>query len=125
MIRFMFSGFSLLFILLFSFPSLAKTQDDIRITIRCSNLPLEKALPIVEEKSGCHLIYSEDDFDKKILVSISAQNELLTSVLNKILLKAGLQYKMMENKSVIISRIEKKEPYISISGIIKDNKENP
>ena len=122
MIRFMFSGFSLLFILLLSFPSLAKTQEDIRITIRCSNLPLEKALPMVEEKSGCHFIYSEDDLDKKNLVSISAQNELLTSVLNKMLSKAGLQYKMMENKSVIISRIEKKEAYISISGIIKDNK---
>ncbi len=95
---------SLLLLLGFCLQSAANgySQGDIKISLHLAEVPLNAALSAVERKSGFRIFYSNEDIPDNLRISVSAKNRELLDVLSEILQGTGLNYKVLDNKAIIL-----------------------
>ena len=87
---------------LLSFSLCMSAQSQI-ISVNIKNQPLDKALQIITEKADLKLAYSKEFIDVNKTVSISASNERLDKVLNTLLKKLHIGYRI-QNGSLLLYR---------------------
>jgi TonB-linked SusC/RagA family outer membrane protein len=100
------------------------SQEDVKFSISLDNVKLNKALSLIQKKTGFRIFYSDDDLPSRT-VNIKGDDLLLSDVLSKILAPSGLSYRILENKAVVISPVRSVEAVIHISGRVTDNKGQP
>jgi TonB-linked SusC/RagA family outer membrane protein len=100
---------------------------DVRVTLHARQVPLEKFFKLVEKQTNYHFFYSATfiDVDKK--VDVQAQNEMLNSVLDRLLPALGLGYKIINEKVISITATSSKKnlPRQTITGRVLDDKNQP
>jgi len=101
------------------------SQGDMKISLNLTEVKLNKALTIIEKKSGYRIFYSDDDLPAATIVSIKAQDVLLSEILGKILTETGLKFSILENKAIVLSPVDKIEAIIQVSGKVSDSKGLP
>ncbi|MDE5942016.1 MAG: TonB-dependent receptor plug domain-containing protein, partial [Muribaculaceae bacterium] len=65
---------------------------DNKVTIDVSNVTLESVLRAIEKQTDYRFFYSKEAVDVKTRVNVKAQNEPVTSLLDRILPKQGISY---------------------------------
>jgi TonB-linked SusC/RagA family outer membrane protein len=73
-----------------------------KITINLSNVPLKHVLSALQKESSYRFLYNTRLIDEKQLISISAANEDVTSILDKLFGSTSISYKIVD-KQIILS----------------------
>jgi TonB-linked SusC/RagA family outer membrane protein len=106
----------------------ALAQEDIlkaKISINVENIPLNEAFSKLEGQTGASFLYSSSiPLEKK--VSVKAVNELLESVLDRLLSPLELQFLVVDNKIVVRAKQKdnKEKPLGTITGKVTDLQTN-
>ena len=109
-----------LFILVACLQVSAKTYSQDQITVNLQSADLKKALTLIERKSDYHFLYSEAVIANKPKIDLNVRDAEITSVLDKILVANGINYRILNNNLVVLkadadnSKIE--IPDIRVSG---------
>lgn len=82
----------LLVLLMLSFGVAGYAAADNKVTIDVSNVTLESVLRAIEKQTDYRFFYSKEAVDVKTRVNVKAQNEPVTSLLDRILPKHGISY---------------------------------
>ncbi|MDP4204912.1 MAG: TonB-dependent receptor [Bacteroidota bacterium] len=78
-----------------------------RISLRIQNQNLQETFKIIEKKSGYYFFYKDNDLNKQIKVNLNAKDETLGFILEKVLEKTNLDYKIVNQYIVINARANK------------------
>ncbi|MEO8886143.1 MAG: SusC/RagA family TonB-linked outer membrane protein, partial [Mucilaginibacter sp.] len=119
---------TLFFILIFNIGAFADVYSQTKISLDFKNTNLSKVLSTIEHESSYHFAYSNGNTPADKKVSIFADNESITDVLDKILDGLNLGYKVMDNNLIVIAPLNKLADYtaneqaaaIKISGLVTD-----
>lgn len=103
-------------ILFFSINSLAKTYSQSKITLKAKALELKKVLNLIEKQSSYHFLFSDRKLQTDKKVDISAENEDVLVVLNKILSNFGFTYYELSNQLIVITASAEKTDKIRVTG---------
>jgi TonB-linked SusC/RagA family outer membrane protein len=109
-----------LFILLACLQVSAKTYSQDKITVNLQSADLKKALTVIERKSDYHFLYNEAIIANKPKIDLNVKDAEITSVLDKILVANGINYRILNNNLVVLKADADKNkieiPDIRVSG---------
>jgi TonB-linked SusC/RagA family outer membrane protein len=91
-----------LFILLACIQVSAKTYSQDRITVNLQSADLKKALTVIERKSDYHFLYNEAIIANKPKIDLNVRDAEITSVLDKILVANGINYRILNNNLIVL-----------------------
>lgn len=91
-----------LFILLACLQVSAKTYSQDKITVNLQSADLKKALTVIERKSDYHFLYNEAIIANKPKIDLNVKDAEITSVLDKILVANGINYRILNNNLVVL-----------------------
>ena len=91
-----------LFILLACIQVSAKTYSQDRITVNLQSADLKKALTVIERKSDYHFLYNESVIANKPKIDLNVKDAEITTVLDKILVANGINYRILNNNLVVL-----------------------
>jgi TonB-linked SusC/RagA family outer membrane protein len=81
------------------------------LTLTMSDVTLEKVLSRVEHHAKVRFAYSRDVVRLAETVSVTAKNEALSSVLDRLLAPLGIQYQVL-NGQILLSKVKKETSFI-------------
>jgi len=120
-------------LLLFSmtFFCLILSAQDVKITINVENETIKSILNEIEKKSNYTFVYSSTQIDTKRKLSISARNEKVESVIQRLCTQAGLSYSIEGKRVVLTQKLTVVEPVkgdkkeIQVKGKVLDDENLP
>jgi len=112
-------------ILVFNLNSFAKTYSQTRITLDVHGAELKKVLGLIEKQSDYHFLFSDRRLPADKKVDVSAKNEDVLKVLNRMLTDAGFAYYELNNKLIVITQAGGGQVTIPISGRVISDKGVP
>lgn len=89
------------------------------ISLKADNIPLQKALSEIENRAKVRFAYSRSLIPVDEKVSITAQNELLSTVLDRLLLPLQIEYRST-NDQIVLKRNRKKTTFLYPTEIIRE-----
>ena len=92
------------FVLLCCLHVSAGVVSQTKVTLRLDKVELKKALATIEKKSSYRFLYNEALINADLRVSLNANNEEVTSVLDKIFTGTSVTYQVMENFLVVLKQ---------------------
>lgn len=92
------------FMLLLAMQISAKDFAQNTITLNLKGTTLEKVFKAVEKQTPYRFFYSDDVVPVNMPVTISVQEASLDAVMNKILAGSSFTWKLLDGKSVIVSK---------------------
>ncbi len=114
-------AFFLFFICLFCANVAGFSQT--RISINAANVSVRNVIREIESKSDYTFFYNEDFTDIEKIISYTANNELVVDVLKNIAKKTGLNFNVLGNKLVVVTKeIQVKQ---KITGKVTNEKAEP
>ncbi|MGB8191688.1 MAG: TonB-dependent receptor [Chitinophagaceae bacterium] len=116
------------FLLLFGLHVSAGVVSQTRVTLKLDKVELKKALAAIEKKSSYRFLYNEALLRNDIRISLNANNEEVTSVLDKILNGTPVTYQLLENYLVVLKQAgsaASEIPDIRISGRVTGPNNDP
>lgn len=87
-----------------------------KLTVRFKNATIKEALSTIEQKADCRFFYSDNQLPASTLVNIKVKDTPLASILEDLFAGTALNYKMLDNRVIIISRSLKEAQLKKISG---------
>jgi TonB-linked SusC/RagA family outer membrane protein len=89
---------------------------------------LEKVFDEIEKQSDYQIFYNKADVDDQVVVDIAVKKAGIEALLDQILGKLGLKYKIL-NENIVISKEVQKQPgskqLLEIHGIVTDDNKSP
>lgn len=104
--------------------SLAQRQQ---VTLNLKNVSLYELFNQIKEQTGLRFLYNTEQLDGLANVSVQAQNEKVSDVLNKVFFGKALTYDcdgevvIVKKREVLLQSVEEKK----ISGKVTDSRNNP
>lgn len=105
------------------------SYSQVKIDINVQNISVEELFKEIQNKSEYIFFYKDDVIDKKLRISISLKDALLTDILSKSFNNTDIGFSISD-RQVIIKTIERKEiplpisikvqPKFAVSGVISD-----
>ena len=115
-------GLALVLLALSSFTTSATAQ--VRVTLNFTNAPATEVFQEIKNQTQSSVVYNMSDLDLRKTISIKAQNEELSSVLDKILSPLGLTYSMNNNNIVVTKKVAATDTRV-ITGVVTDSSNEP
>jgi hypothetical protein len=116
----------LLFLSVFSF-FIASAQNP-SVTISLKEKPILEFFKQVEKQSNYNFVYSNEVVSDTLTISVNVSSTPLFEVLKKVLQKKNLQFKIVSNNLIVVSRADKEteveKQLYSFYAIVKDVKQN-
>src|SRR6202790_117609 len=119
---FMKCSFLLVFVPLFRFTANASGQTT--VSIHMKNVEISKVFSILEKETGFHFLFNSRLPAMHKLVDVDADNAEINQVLNSIFAGTNLQYKMLDNKLIVISSNETGQD-ITVTGKVTNENNEP
>jgi TonB-linked SusC/RagA family outer membrane protein len=114
-------SFLLAFVALIRFTANASGQTT--VSIHMKNVEISKVFSILEKQSGYHFLFNSRLPAMHKLVDVDVDNAEISQVLNSIFAGTNLQYKMLDNKLIVISSNEADQDIIVTGKITNENNE--
>lgn len=115
-------AFVFLLIFGFSFSIFAQKQnnpEEKRVTLSLKNQTVVQVFKAIQSSTGLSFIYNDKDFSGVERLDVNAKNEKVKDLLNRLFSKMQITFEFVDNTVVVRSA-----GIISISGIVKDKKNN-
>lgn len=110
-------------LLVCTFGANAASYSQTRISITAKDASVRNVIREIESKSDFTFFYNEDFIDLNQKITYSAENEPVASVLAKVSDQTGLDFKMLENNLVVITKEDLNTT--KITGKVTDEKGDP
>ncbi len=95
---------AILFIVLFSTQSFAKSYGQQHISLQLEKVQLKKVFKAIENQGYFRFVYKDDILPRGQLVSISVTNATLDEVLGRVLTGTALSYHKLSDNLIVITR---------------------
>ena len=102
----------------------AFAQQD-KVSLNLKNATLKQLFNEIEKQTNWNFSYRDSEIEGKQAVSVSADNAVLSSILDTELSKAGLQYTVVGDKIVITPKQQSSQESVTLSGRILDKDGQP
>lgn len=89
----------LLFLALFNMQARTYSQT---VSLEVQNKTIEKVIETIEQKTDYRFIYKLNDIDLKRVVSVSAKNQSITKVLEKMFKGTGTEFKVRDSQIILV-----------------------
>lgn len=100
----------------------AQTQQAIsRVTLDARDAAIVTVFQAIQQQTGCSFVYNTSDIDTDRKVTVSAQNEPLTTLLDKLFAGSDVAY-TLRDKHIVLSKKAKNSPPPQHSGWSKRNR---
>ncbi|WP_428329775.1 SusC/RagA family TonB-linked outer membrane protein [Mucilaginibacter sp.] len=106
-------------ILFFNLQATATVYSQTKVTLNFKSADFKRVLSAIERQSSYHFVYSERIPNGK-KISINADNEEVTAVLDQMLSNSGLKYSELQNHLVVIVPVNEDLNAISVKGKVVD-----
>jgi TonB-linked SusC/RagA family outer membrane protein len=103
----------------------AYSQNDVRLTLDLHNVKLRKVFSKIEKESAFRFLYSDDLVPVNKKINLQVTNTPLPEVLNTLLAKTDLHYKILSNNVIVIAKKGNVIQQHQVSGVVKDVHGNP
>ncbi|TAM95470.1 MAG: SusC/RagA family TonB-linked outer membrane protein [Chitinophagaceae bacterium] len=103
----------------------AYSQNDVRLTLDLHNVKLRKVFSKIEKESAFRFLYSDDLVPVNKKINLQVTNTPLPEVLNTLLAKTDLHYKILSNNVIVIAKKGNVIQQHQVSGVVKDAHGNP
>lgn len=110
----------LLFVIVVPFALKAQNTSDEKISIRCINIPLHEALSLINQSTGFTFYYSSSKIDIFSTVSIIAENQTLSQVMEIIKSQLNIEYKITGRKVILFTITTHDQKLFSVCGYVQD-----
>ena len=111
------SRLSILFSFLFISFSIIANPQNVKVSLTVNNRPITEVLEEIEKQTNFLFVYSSDEVNSGIRVSVDADNESITTVLNSLLSNTGIESKIAGN-NILLAKKENNTTAINQSGTI-------
>lgn len=91
-----------------------------KLTVKFKNATIKEALSSIEHKANCRFFYSDNQLPENTLVNLKEKDIALNDLLNNLFAGTRLNYKMLDNRVIIISRSMEEAQLKKVSGTVKD-----
>lgn len=98
-------------------PHLNAQNSSPRINLNEKNIPLEKALSLIEQQSGYDLFYKYNEIEKAARVTVDLRNASIQEALEQVIKNQPFGF-VIKDKTIIVTKNHKKTPPVKISGVI-------
>lgn len=121
----------LFFLFIFEVQASSSVAQEKRVTLKYNNVALEKVFKSIEKQTNLYFFFNNNELNIKKKVSVSARNELLEHVLERVI---GKNYKyeisniliVLEKKEISLQKVQQSpSKKIKIYGIVKDESGTP
>lgn len=102
----------------------AKTYSQ-KLSVKFKNATIKEALSDIEHKANCRFFYSDNQLPENTLVNLKEKNIPLDDLLSNLFAGTRLNYKMLDNRVIIISRSMAEAQIKKVSGTIKNETGQP
>jgi len=99
----------------------AKVHSQSTITVKLTQVQLDKALTLLEKNSHYRFVYNDDNLPLNHKISIDAKDWSIDKVLNEILSNTSLHFRKMSDKLIVIAP----EAVVSKDNLVKGHVVNP
>lgn len=113
---------TLILILISSFQVFSKGYGQNRININLRDVSIKKALTEIERTSTYRFVYNDDALNAIHVSDVNLANASITEVMDRLLTKTGLTYRVDSNNLVIISERKTPPVLIPVTGQVADDK---
>src|SRR5436190_23053715 len=103
-------SFLLVFVTLLWFSAKANGQP--LVSIHMKNVEINQVLSTIEKESGYHFLFNSRLEDIHKIIDVDVDNADISQVLKSIFTGTNLQYKMLENKLIVVSSNEKEQDIV-------------
>jgi len=93
--------------------------------VKFKNATIKEALSDIEHKANCRFFYSDNQLPENTLVNLKEKNIPLDDLLSNLFAGTRLNYKMLDNRVIIISRSMAEAQIKKVSGTIKNETGQP
>jgi TonB-dependent SusC/RagA subfamily outer membrane receptor len=114
-------SFLLVFVALFRFTANASGQTT--VSIHMKNVEISKVFSILEKESGYHFLFNSRLPGIHKLVDVDFDNADISQVLNSIFAGTNLQFKMLDNKLIVVNSSDLNQDIIVKGKVVGDNNE--
>ncbi|HSZ34373.1 MAG TPA: SusC/RagA family TonB-linked outer membrane protein, partial [Puia sp.] len=118
---FMKCSFLLVFVALLRFTANAAGQTP--VSIHMKNVEINQVFATLEKESGYHFLFNSRLPDLNKLVNVDVDNADIGEVLKNIFTGTNLQYKMLDNKLIVISSSDFVDDFVVKGKVTGDNNE--
>jgi TonB-linked SusC/RagA family outer membrane protein len=102
----------------------AKTYSQ-KLSVKFKNATIKEALSDIEHKANCRFFYSDNQLPENTLVNLKEKNIPLDDLLSNLFAGTRLNYKMLDNRVIIISRSMAEAQIKKVSGTITNETGQP
>ncbi len=122
--------FNFFLLILLCFQINAKAYSQTNITLKVTNASIKKVVVAIEKKGDYRFVYDESLLKNQQLVTIDVTEQPIEKVLNQVLEKSNIDYKIMSNNLVILKVKEfvnttSKTTQIKVSGTVLNSLGSP
>jgi len=114
-------SFLLVFITVLWFSAKASGQP--LVSIHMKNAEINQVLSTIEKESGYHFLFNSRLAGIHKLVDVDVDNVDISQVLNSIFAGTNLQYKMLDNKLIVVSSNEAEQDIVVTGKVVNENEE--
>ncbi|MGZ3833464.1 MAG: SusC/RagA family TonB-linked outer membrane protein [Mucilaginibacter sp.] len=107
-------------ILFLNLQAIANVYSQTTVTLNLKSADFKKVLSTIERQSSYHFVYSERKIPGNKKISISAENEEVTAVLDQILANSGFTYSELQNHLVVITPVGEHVNAVVLKGKVVD-----
>ncbi len=88
---------------LFSLQTMAKVYSQQKVTFNVKSADFNKVISAIQKQTSYRFVFSERKIPSTQKITLSVQNEEVTSVLNKLLANSDFTYTQLENNLIVIT----------------------
>ena len=96
-----------------------------KLTVKFKNATIKEALSSIEQKANCRFFYSDNQLPENTLINLKEKDIPLNDLLKNLFAGTRLNYKMLDNRVIIISRSLAEAQLKKVSGTVKDESGQP
>ncbi|MGN6511531.1 MAG: TonB-dependent receptor [Chitinophaga sp.] len=98
-------------------------SQETKLSLQLDKVEIREVLRAIEKKSGYRFLYKDDLLAGRGKVTVSAANEPVKNILQKVLSPSGLTFRAMQNKLVVIAPAGEVFKEITVTGTVTDAKD--
>jgi TonB-linked SusC/RagA family outer membrane protein len=117
-------AFFLIFSLCLKVSAKGYSQDN-KISLDIKNMEFRKVLTLLQKKGRIHLLYSNEMLPVGKEISLTARDEGVLEVLQKVLVNTDLQYQVLNEELVVLTLRGAEATNVPVKGRITDEKGQP
>lgn len=118
-------SFILVFVACLQVSAKVYSQNGISLSLNLKNVKLSKAFSVIERKTKCRFLYSDDIVPVNKRINMVTEKTPLSKILYTLLKETDLHFKVLDNNVIVIARNGVAIVNKKISGTVTDEQGNP